>query len=162
MPPFLGLDTATRRNLELTETLRGQPAPTLCSLLDNCVTAMGTRLLRHALHHPWRDPTIPAARHAAIAMLLDDDGRTLRALRQALRGFADIERIAGRIALCSARPRDLSSLRDSLQRLHELRAPLAANGFRTRRQQRHSSSNCMRNWPPRTPRSISLMSRHPA
>ena len=123
---FLGLDTATRRNLELTETLRGQPAPTLCSLLDNCVTTMGARLLRHALHHPWRDPTIPAARHAAIAMLLDDDGRTLHALRQALRGFADIERIAGRIALCSARPRDLSSLRDSLQRLHELRAPLAA------------------------------------
>lgn len=54
---FLGLDTATRRNLELTETLRGQPSPTLCSLLDNCITAMGARLLRHALHHPWRDPT---------------------------------------------------------------------------------------------------------
>jgi DNA mismatch repair protein MutS len=123
---FLGLDAATRRNLELTETLRGQPAPTVCSLLDNCITAMGSRLLRHALHHPLCDPAIPAARHAAIAMLLDDGGRTLRALRQALRGFADVERIAGRIALYSARPRDLSSLRDSLQRLAELRAPLAA------------------------------------
>jgi DNA mismatch repair protein MutS len=123
---FLGLDAATRRNLELTETLRGQPAPTVCSLLDNCITAMGSRLLRHALHHPLCDPAIPAARHAAIAMLLDDGGRTLRALRQALRGFADIERIAGRIALYSARPRDLSSLRDSLQRLADLRAPLAA------------------------------------
>ncbi|WP_300455799.1 DNA mismatch repair protein MutS [Accumulibacter sp.] len=124
---FLGLDTATRRNLELTETLRGQPAPTLCSLLDNCVTAMGSRLLRHALHHPWRDPAIPSARHAAIAMLLDDGGPTLRALRQSLRGFADVERIAGRIALFSARPRDLASLRDSLHRLAELRAPLATN-----------------------------------
>ena len=123
---FLGLDTATRRNLELTETLRGQPAPTLYSLLDTCVCAMGSRLLRHALHHPWRDPAIPAARHAAIAMLLDDAGHSLRTLRQALRGFADIERIAGRIALYSARPRDLSSLRDSLQRLAELRAPLQA------------------------------------
>jgi DNA mismatch repair protein MutS len=123
---FLGLDPATRRNLELTETLRGQPAPTLCSLLDNCVTAMGSRLLRHTLHHPLRDPSIPAARHAAIAMLLDDDGCAPRVLRQALRGFADIERIAGRIALYSARPRDLSSLRDSLQRLDELRAPLFA------------------------------------
>ncbi|MCP5229788.1 DNA mismatch repair protein MutS [Accumulibacter sp.] len=124
---FLGLDTATRRNLELTETLRGQPAPTLCSLLDNCISAMGSRLLRHALHHPLRDPAIPTARHAAIAMLLDDGGQTLRALRQTLRGFADIERIAGRVALCSARPRDLSSLRDSLQRLDELRAPLAGS-----------------------------------
>jgi DNA mismatch repair protein MutS len=122
---FLGLDTATRRNLELTETLRGQPAPTLCSLLDNCITSMGSRMLRHALHHPLRDPAMPAARHAAIAMLLDDAGQSLRALRQALRGFADVERIAGRIALYSARPRDLSSLRDSLQRLAELRAPLS-------------------------------------
>ncbi len=123
---FLGIDTATRRNLELTETLRGQPAPTLYSLLDNCNTAMGSRLLRHALHHPWRDPAIPSARHAAIAMLLDDGGCTLRELRQSLRGLADIERIAGRIALFTARPRDLSSLRDSLHRLDPLRAPLAA------------------------------------
>jgi DNA mismatch repair protein MutS len=121
---YLGLDTATRRNLELTETLRGQPAPTLCSLLDNCSSAMGSRLLRHALHHPLRDPAIPTARHAAIAMLLDDEESTLRALRQSLRGVADIERIAGRIALYSARPRDLSSLRDSLQQLEALRAPL--------------------------------------
>jgi DNA mismatch repair protein MutS len=87
---------------------------------------MGARLLRHALHHPLRDPAIPTARHAAIAMLLDDEWPTLRALRQSLRGFADIERIAGRIALYSARPRDLSSLRDSLQRLD--RTARAAGG----------------------------------
>ncbi len=122
---FLGLDTATRRNLELTETLRGQPAPTLFSLLDTCVTSMGSRALRHALHHPLRDPAIPAARHAAIESLIDDNGQCLRTVRRALRGFADIERIAGRVALFSARPRDLSSLRDSLHRLAELRAPLA-------------------------------------
>ncbi|MEI7612206.1 MAG: DNA mismatch repair protein MutS [Betaproteobacteria bacterium] len=121
---FLGLDTATRRNLELTETLRGQAAPTLCSLLDTCITSMGSRALRHALHHPLRDPATPAARHASIESLLDDGGQRLRESRQALRGFADIERIAGRIALFSARPRDLSSLRDSLHRLIELRAPL--------------------------------------
>ena len=122
---WLGLDTATRRNLELTETLRGQPAPTLCSLLDTCVTSMGSRALRHALHHPLRDPALPAARHAAVDSLLDNNAEALREVRQALRGFADIERIAGRIALYSARPRDLSSLRDSLHRLAELRAPLA-------------------------------------
>ena len=121
---FLGLDTATRRNLELTETLRGQSAPTLCSLLDTCITAMGSRSLRHALHHPLCDTTVPVARHAAIETLLDDGGRILREIRQALRGFADIERISGRIALFSARPRDLSSLRDSLHRLVALRAPL--------------------------------------
>ena len=121
---FLGLDTATRHNLELTETLRGQASPTLCNLLDACTTSMGARFLRHALHHPLRDPALPAARHAAIETLLEDGGHTLREVRQALRGFSDIERIAGRIALLSARPRDLSSLRDSLHRLTELREPL--------------------------------------
>ncbi|GHU28171.1 DNA mismatch repair protein MutS [Betaproteobacteria bacterium] len=121
---YLGLDTATRRNLELTETLRGQVAPTLYSLLDACITSMGSRALRHALHHPLRDPALPSARHAAIEALLDEGGRILREARQALRGINDIERIAGRIALFSARPRDLSSLRDSLGRLGQLRAPL--------------------------------------
>jgi DNA mismatch repair protein MutS len=123
---YLGLDAATRRNLELTETLRGQPAPTLHSLLDTCITPMGSRMLRHALHHPLRDPAIPAARHAAVEALIGSEGsgRMLREVREALRGFADIERIAGRIALENARPRDLSSLRDSLRRLPELAAPL--------------------------------------
>ncbi|MQY50929.1 DNA mismatch repair protein MutS [Rhodocyclus tenuis] len=124
---YLGLDASTRRNLELTETLRGQAAPTLYSLLDVCVTAMGSRCLRHALHHPWRTTTIPAARHEAVESLLDDGARPLRAVRRALNGIADIERIGGRIALFSARPRDLSSLRDSLARLPELQAPLSAS-----------------------------------
>ena len=122
---FLGLDPATRRNLELTETLRGQPAPTLFSLLDNCVTSMGSRLLRHTLHHPLRERGIPAARHGAVEALLEDYGRLAGEVRKALRGIADIERIAGRIALRNARPRDLASLRESLVRLDGLRAPLA-------------------------------------
>jgi DNA mismatch repair protein MutS len=124
---YLGLDLATRRNLELTETLRGQPSPTLFSLLDNCVTSMGSRLLRHTLHHPLRDRVIPAARHGAVEALLDDYGRLAGETRKALRGIADIERIAGRIALRNARPRDLASLRESLARLPELRAPLAGS-----------------------------------
>jgi DNA mismatch repair protein MutS len=121
---YLGLDLATRRNLELTETLRGQPSPTLFSLLDNCVTSMGSRLLRHTLHHPLRARAIPAERHGAVEALLDDYGRLAGAVRKSLRGIADIERIAGRIALRNARPRDLASLRESLARLPELRAPL--------------------------------------
>ncbi|MBL8397950.1 MAG: DNA mismatch repair protein MutS [Candidatus Accumulibacter sp.] len=122
---FLGLDTATRRNLELTETLRGQSSPTLFSLLDRTVTGMGARLLRHAVHHPLRDPAIPIARQQAIAVLLESGGAVLRALHPSLRGIADVERIVGRIALFTARPRDLASLRDSLRRLEDLRAPLA-------------------------------------
>ncbi|PKO87557.1 MAG: DNA mismatch repair protein MutS [Betaproteobacteria bacterium HGW-Betaproteobacteria-12] len=122
---YLGLDLATRRNLELTETLRGQPSPTLFSLLDNCVTSMGSRLLRHTLHHPLRARDIPAARHGAVEVLLEDYGRLAGETRKALRGIADIERIAGRIALRNARPRDLASLRESLARLDGLRAPLA-------------------------------------
>ncbi len=121
---YLGLDLATRRNLELTETLRGQPSPTLFSLLDNCVTSMGSRLLRHTLHHPLRERPIPAARHGAVEILLDDYGRAAGEVRRELKGIADIERIAGRIALRNARPRDLASLRDSLARLEPLRAPL--------------------------------------
>lgn len=121
---YLGLDTATRRNLELTETLRGQPSPTLFSLLDNTVSSMGARLLRHALHHPWRDREAPAARHGAIEGLLEDYGRLAGEIRQAMRGMGDIERIAGRIALRNARPRDLSGLRESLARLPALRTPL--------------------------------------
>jgi DNA mismatch repair protein MutS len=121
---YIGLDANTRRNLELTETLRGQPEPCLFSLLDRCVTSMGSRTLRHALHHPLRDRRLPAARHEAIATLLEDGQVRLRSLREALKGFADIERISGRIALRTARPRDLSSLRDSLGRLPEIRAAI--------------------------------------
>ncbi|MBK8890680.1 MAG: DNA mismatch repair protein MutS [Dechloromonas sp.] len=122
---YLGLDLATRRNLELTETLRGLPAPTLFSLLDNCVTSMGSRLLRHSLHHPLRQRAIPAARHGAVESLLEEYGRMAGEVRRELKGIADIERIAGRIALRNARPRELASLRESLGRLDTLRQPIA-------------------------------------
>jgi len=60
---FLRLDAATRRNLEISETLRGEAAPTLLSLLDTCATSMGSRWLRHCLHHPLTERDIPRARH---------------------------------------------------------------------------------------------------
>ncbi len=114
---YLRLDAISRRNLEISETLRGEAAPTLLSLLDRCATSMGSRWLRHALHHPFADSNRAAARHLAVAELLDGPGSELRSL---LRGITDIERITARIALKSARPRDLSSLRDSLARLDGL------------------------------------------
>lgn len=119
---FVGLDTATRRNLELTETLRGGEAPTLFSLLDTCATAMGSRLLRHWLHHPLRERAIPQARQQAIGALLAQD---LDTLRTRLRRLADVERITARLALLSARPRDLSSLRDTLAALPDVQACVA-------------------------------------
>ncbi|MDX9996107.1 MAG: DNA mismatch repair protein MutS, partial [Rhodocyclaceae bacterium] len=120
---WLRLDTATRRNLEITETLRGEPEPTLLSLLDTCATAAGTRWLRHTLHHPLADRSLAAARHGAIAVLLDDG--PLDPLLAALKGSADIERIASRIALKSARPRELAALRDTLRALPDTAALLA-------------------------------------
>jgi len=127
---YLGLDLATRRNLELTESLRGQPSPTLFSLLDNCVTSMGSRLLRHTLHHPLREREIPALRHGAVEGLLEDYGRLAGEVRKALRGIADIERIAGRIALLSVRPRELAALRQSAGSLGpgDLEPMMAATG----------------------------------
>jgi len=123
---YVGLDPATRRNLELTETLRGAEAPTLCSLLDTCSTTMGSRLLRHWLHHPPRDAAIAQTRQQAIGALLEaPPGASLDELRAALRQIADIERITGRLALLSARPRDLSSLRDTFVALPALRAQVA-------------------------------------
>jgi DNA mismatch repair protein MutS len=115
---FLRMDAASRRNLELTETLRGEPAPTLFSQLDRCASGMGSRLLRHWLHHPLRDRTAVARRHEAVQALQAGTGKIHAILRQ----FADVERIAARIALKSARPRDLAVLRDGLALLPQLQS----------------------------------------
>src|SRR2546423_5943834 len=117
---FVRLDAATRRNLELTETLRGESAPTLFSLLDECATGMGSRLLRHWLHHPLRDREALKRRHIAVACLVDG----AKEVHRALRGFSDIERITARVALKSARPRELAGLRESLGLLGDLRSAL--------------------------------------
>src|SRR3954452_20222879 len=110
---YLRLDAATRRNLELTETLRGEPAPTLFSLLDECATGMGSRLLRHWLHHPIRDRAALVARHEAVACLEKHSGE----VQSVLRRVSDVERITARLALKSARPRELAGLRDTLKLL---------------------------------------------
>jgi DNA mismatch repair protein MutS len=115
---YLRLDAATRRNLEITETLRGESSPTLFSLLDECATGMGSRMLRHWLHHPLRDRKALEARHGAVAAL------EANSLGKTLRRFSDVERITARVALKSARPRELAGLRDSLGLLDELRAAI--------------------------------------
>ena len=118
---YIALDAATRRNLEITTTLSGKKAPTLFSTLDNCATHMGSRLLAQWLHHPLRNRDHIQARLDAVAALLADNTST--ELSGSLKTIADLERIAARIALGSARPRDLSALRDSLLALATFRLP---------------------------------------
>ena len=122
----IGLDATTRRNLEMVETLRGEAAPTLLSLLDECTTAAGSRLLRQWLTQPLRGRETANARHEAIEELLAAPAAR-RTLAEALRRTVDVERIASRIALLSARPRDLSGLRDTLARLPDICAAIAAS-----------------------------------
>ncbi len=121
---LLDLPPSTLRNLELTQTLRGEDAPTLLSLLDTCRTGMGSRQLRHWLTHPARARAAASERHDALVRLMDS---RLEALRERLRGVSDVERITARIALRQARPRELSGLRATLQAMPDLLA-LAPEG----------------------------------
>jgi len=120
---LLELPPATHRNLELVQTLRGENAPTLLSLLDTCRTGMGSRLLRLWLTHPLRERTVARERHDAIALL---GAHGPEPLRQALRGVSDVQRIVARIALRQVRPRELAGLRDTLSLLPQLVACLPA------------------------------------
>ena len=148
---YVRMDAATRRNLEITQTLRGEPAPTLLSLLDTCATNIGSRLLSHWLHHPLRNREVLRARLEAVEQLIlpSPSGRgaggegisgetsterslalsrgereLFRALHEHIKPSVDVERITARIALRSARPRDLSGLRDTLKTLPQLQAAL--------------------------------------
>ena len=119
---YIGMDAATRRNLEITQTLSGKKSPTLFSILDGCATHMGSRLLALWLHHPLRSRAHIRARQEAVAAL----GSQYENLQGRLKNIADIERIAARIAVGNARPRDLAALRDSLFALSEIE--LSAEG----------------------------------
>ncbi|HKJ70397.1 MAG TPA: DNA mismatch repair protein MutS, partial [Gammaproteobacteria bacterium] len=117
------LDAASRRNLELEHSPSGQAEHTLAGVLDRAVTAMGSRLLRRCINRPLRARAPLRRRHQAVEVLLTDRG--FQDLREALRGMCDMERVLARVALRSARPRDLAGLRDSLARLPALQALLA-------------------------------------
>jgi DNA mismatch repair protein MutS len=113
------MDPATRRNLELDESIVGAADLTLAGVFDRTTTAMGGRLLRRWLHRPLRDRDILRARYHAVATLIEGDQHA--AMAEGLAAVGDLERILARIALRSARPRDLVQLRTTLGALPSLR-----------------------------------------
>jgi DNA mismatch repair protein MutS len=117
------LDPATRRNLEIERSLTEAHDYTLAGVLDRCVTAMGSRQLRRWLLRPLRDRAEIGARHDAVAALLESEA--FAPLRETLRVVADVERILARVALRSARPRDLAGLAQSLAGLPAVAAGLS-------------------------------------
>ncbi|WP_367156104.1 DNA mismatch repair protein MutS [Methylomonas sp. HYX-M1] len=121
----ISLDAASRRNLELDSHPSGQLQYTLLGVLDKTATAMGSRCLRRWLHRPLRDQAVVNGRYACIASLIDHE--LYRDLQTSLRQVGDIERISSRIALKSARPRDLLTLRLTLAVLPELQQKLAGS-----------------------------------
>ena len=120
----LQLDANTRRNLEIDTSVSERADASLVALLDTTVTAMGARALRRLVNRPVTDHDELNARLEAVADLITTDAP--QHLRSALRPIGDIERILARVALGSARPRDLSGLRLSLAAIPAVRAALAA------------------------------------
>jgi DNA mismatch repair protein MutS len=112
------MDPATRRNLELDSSLAGYPDLTLAAVFDHTATPMGGRLLRRWLHRPVRDRQLLRLRYDAVATLLHDARYSI--LNDALHAVGDLERILARVALRSARPRDLTQLRRALAALPKL------------------------------------------
>jgi DNA mismatch repair protein MutS len=106
------LDIATRQNLEIDRNLRGQEDNTLYSVLEKCGTAMGSRLMRRWLNTPLRNLEILNARLDSLAALTEN--LLYEDLRTILKNVGDMERILGRVALRSARPRDLTRLLRSI------------------------------------------------
>lgn len=124
----LALDAATRRNLELTRNLQGGQENTLLDVLDCTVTPMGSRLLQRWLHKPLRQIPVLLERQSVIQDFMQHD--CFETLRQLLETVGDLERILSRVALRSARPRDLTQIRHALGLLPQLKnclLPLAAS-----------------------------------
>jgi DNA mismatch repair protein MutS len=125
------IDAATRRNLELDASLTGREDATLFAVLDKCVTSMGSRQLRRWLNRPLTSHAMLRARYQALGAMIDS--RRFEGVRERLLSVGDVERILARVALRSARPRDLTQLRASLaalpalkSALHEVDSPLVA------------------------------------
>ncbi len=118
----LHMDAATRRNLELLSHPAGDHRRTLVGIMDTTITPMGGRLLRRWIGEPIRDRQRLGRRHRAVGALLEQ--RLHGELRDLLRGVGDVERILARVALGSARPRDLATLRGALACVPTLRSAI--------------------------------------
>ena len=118
----IAMNAGTRRHLELDTRVDGDTRNTLLGVLDSTISPMGGRLLRRWLHRPLRDRQVLGERHQAVATLIES--RADDVLRERFRALGDVERILTRVALRSARPRDLSTLRDGLALLPDIRAAI--------------------------------------
>ncbi|XOD69992.1 MAG: DNA mismatch repair protein MutS [Sodalis sp. (in: enterobacteria)] len=114
------MDATTQRNLELTKNLCGGSENTLVSIIDHTVTPMGSRMLKRWLHMPTRNNTILTSRQENISALQDQ----VADLQPLLRQIGDLERILARVALRSARPRDLARMRNAFAQLPAIQALL--------------------------------------
>ncbi|MFT4591822.1 MAG: DNA mismatch repair protein MutS [Gammaproteobacteria bacterium] len=119
----LVMDAATRRNLEIDTSLSGNHKHTLAGVMDHCVTPMGSRLLRRWLNRPLRDQQTLNNRYAAIAAISTGNVNDITAT---LNGIGDLERILSRVAMQSARPRDLAQLNNALSTLPQIRTYTSA------------------------------------
>jgi len=117
---FMGIDAATRRNLELTQTLSGQRSGSLLAGIDRTVTASGARMLAGRLAAPLTDVKQIAARHDAVEGF-SKDSELRRKAREALRAAPDIARALGRLSVARGGPRDLANLRDGVKAARGLR-----------------------------------------
>jgi DNA mismatch repair protein MutS len=123
---YMELDLTARRNLELTQTLRGKEKKgSLLWVLDKTKTSMGARLLRAWLEQPLLSVTAITRRNMAVSALVDHTVER-EELRSALSGIGDMERLLGRIVYGSAGGRDMASLRNSIEKLPAVRAQLAS------------------------------------
>jgi len=113
------MDGPTRRNLELEDSLSGQREHTLAGVMDRCQSPMGSRLLRRWLQRPLRDSGVRRGRYQALQALTVNGW--VSPLQEDLQGVGDVERILSRVALRSARPRDLRQLMQALSRIPGLR-----------------------------------------
>ncbi|HEY5776163.1 MAG TPA: DNA mismatch repair protein MutS, partial [Xanthomonadales bacterium] len=118
----LHLDAATRRNLELLHHPEGRSEHTLAGIMDSTITPMGGRLLRRWIAEPIRDRERLRVRHSSVGVLLET--RLYETLRSQFRSVGDVERILARVALGSARPRDLTTLRQTLGVLPDIKSSL--------------------------------------
>ncbi|MEH8033110.1 DNA mismatch repair protein MutS [Gallibacterium anatis] len=115
---FIVIDVASRRNLELTQNLAGGTENTLASVLDYCSTPMGSRLLKRWIHQPLRHKKSLLNRQNAVKNLIQQE--LYSDFKPLLQQIGDMERILARIALRSARPRDLTRLRQALGQLPQI------------------------------------------